>query len=147
MGRKSSEVPIAERKLIYKLHMEGKSYLKIANLVNRSKSAIQYVIKNIKTNGDVVNKQRKGGPRKLTTREEKAVIREIKKEPRISGPKLAAFVLRYFNKQVSAETCRRILRRENFHGKVARKKPFINKKNRMKRLQFAKQYIDKDFNF
>ena len=54
MGRKSSEVSIGERKVIYKLHIEGKYYLQIANLVNKSKSTIQYAIKNIKTNGDVI---------------------------------------------------------------------------------------------
>lgn len=147
MSRKNSEVPIAVRKLIYKSHIKGKSYLQIADFVDRSKSTVQYVIKNIITNGNVVNKLRKGGPRKLTTREEKAVIREIKKDPKLSAPKLASFVLKYFNKQVSAETCRRILHIENLHGGVARKKPFINKTNRMKRLEFAKKYIDNDFDF
>ena len=50
-------------------------------------------------------------------REERAVIKEISKNSTISGPELSAFVLKSFNKEVSAETCRRISRKKDFNGR------------------------------
>ena len=78
MSRKGNEVSLSE--LIYNWYIEGKSYLEISKLIKRSKSTVQYVIKNVKLSGDVLNRQRKGAPKKLILREERAAIKEIKKK-------------------------------------------------------------------
>ncbi|CAK9815645.1 Transposable element Tc1 transposase [Anthophora plagiata] len=75
--------------------------------------------------GNIANKLRSGRPKKLTPREEKTVLREVKKNPFISAPKLAAVVTRNFNKEVHAQLCRRILWNNNIHGRIPRKKPYI----------------------
>ena len=49
-----------------------------------------------------------------------------------------------FRKEVHRELYRRILRNNDFHGRVPRKKPYINAVNR---LTFAKTYINKDNSF
>lgn len=43
--------------------------------------------------------------------------------------------------------CRRILRENDFHGRIPRKKPFISKINKQKKLNFAKKYVNKDEDF
>ena len=52
-----------------------------------------------------------------------------------------------FHKEVHPKLCRRILRDNDFHGRVPRKKPYINAVNHKKRLTFAKTYINKDDSF
>lgn len=147
MSRKKSETTLEERRIIFKLHQKGKSYVEIAKIIGRSKSTIQFIIKRIKASDSLLNNERTGRPKILTVRERKTVIREVQKNPRISAPKLAIMCSAMFNKNVSVETCRRILRSENFHGRTPRKKPFINKINRIKRLPFAKEYINQSNTF
>ena len=69
-----------EREIIFRLHENGKSYNEIAGIVNRSKSTIHYIIKKSKNEGTLANKDRSGRPKKLTGREEKVIIRELKKK-------------------------------------------------------------------
>lgn len=47
-------------------------------------------------------------------------------------------------KEVHPETIRVILRKAKFHGRVARRKPFINKINKRKRREFAEEHVNKD---
>ncbi|GBM96008.1 Transposable element Tcb1 transposase [Araneus ventricosus] len=48
-----------------------------------------------------------------------------------------------FNKSTNPEAVRNILRKYNFHGRVARRKPFISKEHLRALLEFAKSYIKK----
>lgn len=47
-------------------------------------------------------------------------------------------------KKVTPQTIRNVLKRKGFHGRVARKKPYVNERNRRKRLKFAKEFISKE---
>ena len=147
MWPKESETSITDRKLIIKWHNEGKSYGEIAKLLGWSKSTVYYIVNKLKTTGILRNKVRSSQPKTLTKREENTVVREIKKNPRISGPKVATLVADSFKKQVHPELCRRILRENDFYGPIPQKKPFISKINKQKRLNFAKKYVNKDKNF
>lgn len=71
----------------------------------------------------------------------------MKQNPKLSAPKLASEMENMIGKSCSAETIRRILRNNDLHGRVARKKPFINKRNRDCRFKFAKEHIRKDSRF
>ncbi|GFS91970.1 transposable element Tc1 transposase [Trichonephila clavipes] len=50
-------------------------------------------------------------------------------------------------RSVSAETVQRVLRKAGYNGRVARKKPLIGKRNRVKRLKFTKEHILKPRQF
>ncbi|GFX25987.1 transposable element Tcb1 transposase [Trichonephila clavipes] len=65
----------------------------------------------------------------------------------ISCSKIAASTSNTLGRSVSAETVRRVLRKAGYNGRVARKKPLIGKKNRVKRLKFAKEHILKPQQF
>jgi transposase len=69
---------------------------------------------------------------------------EIKKDPRISAPKVATKLQEERDIIVHSENVQRVLRSEGYNGRIARRKPYINSKNRNKRLQFAKDYISKE---
>ncbi|GFU04227.1 transposable element Tc1 transposase [Trichonephila clavipes] len=61
--------------------------------------------------------------------------------------KIAASTSNTLGRSVSVETVRRVLRKAGYNGRVARKKPLIGKRNRVKRLKFAKEHILKPQQF
>ncbi|GFY47776.1 transposable element Tcb1 transposase [Trichonephila inaurata madagascariensis] len=86
-------------------------------------------------------------PHKLSDRDARAIVRKVKKNPKISAPKLADQIATASGKKVHPETLRRILRSGGYNGRVSRKKPFISSVNQQKRLDFASAHVDKDFDF
>ncbi|GFS54798.1 transposable element Tcb2 transposase [Trichonephila clavipes] len=78
---------------------------------------------------------------------ERIVIHQVKIDPKISAPKIAASTSNTLGRSVSAETVRRVLRKAGYNGRVARKKPLIGKRNRVKRLKFTKEHILKPQQF
>jgi len=96
MCAKTSEIPESKRKLMVKWRNDGKTYGEISKLLNINRSTIHYIIKKSKSEETVKNKYRSGRPKKLTEREERALIGEIKKNPKISATKLATIVKENF---------------------------------------------------
>ncbi|GFY38749.1 transposable element Tc1 transposase [Trichonephila inaurata madagascariensis] len=94
--------------------------------------------------GNVLNISRCGRPHKLSDR---AIVRKVKKNPKISAPKLADQIATASGKKVHPETVRRILRSGGYNGRVSSKKPFISSVNQQKRLDFASPHVEKDFDF
>ena len=48
---------------------------------------------------------------------------------------------------ISSQTVRRRTHETGLYGRVARKKPYVNKANRLKRLNYVKTYRDKEMSF
>ncbi|GFS94471.1 transposable element Tcb2 transposase [Trichonephila clavipes] len=71
----------------------------------------------------------------------------MKIDPKISAPKIAASTSNTLGRSGSAETVRRVLRKAGYNGRVARRKPLIGKRNRVKRLKFTKEHILKPQQF
>lgn len=91
-----------------------------------------------------LNNTNAGRPRKLTEAEERLVLCKITLNPRLSAPKITRDVSKEFKKDVNLETIRRILRRDGFNGRIARKKPLINERTRKSRLEYAREYYQKE---
>ncbi|GFX15301.1 transposable element Tc1 transposase [Trichonephila clavipes] len=138
------EMTIEERKLVIKLSNEGKSQRNIAKVVGRSVNCIQKILQKFKKTGMLTNNEGRGRRANIT---ERRVIHQVKIEPKISAPKSAASTSNTLGQSVSAETVRRVLRKVGCNGRVARKKPLIGKRNRVKRLKFAKEHILKPQQF
>ncbi|GFT05189.1 transposable element Tc1 transposase [Trichonephila clavipes] len=140
------ETTIEERKLVIKLSNEGKSQLNIAKVVGRSVNCIQKILQKFKT-GMLANNEGRGRKKIMNSITERRVIHQVKIDPKISAPKIAASTSNTLGRSVSAETARRVLRKAGYNGRVARKKPLIGKRNRVKRLKFAKEHILKPQQF
>lgn len=129
MPRNIRQSTLEERKIVIQQHLEGKSEREISKLVKKSKSTVHDIISRYKENGLIAHKQREPRSRKLSSRDESTVLREVKKNPFVSAPKLTAMVKEASGTEVNPETIRKLLRKNNFHGRVARKKPLISTKN------------------
>lgn len=141
------QTTIEERQIVIRNFQSGKSYREIAKIIGRSASTVQYIVKRYQNENRISNASRKAPNKKFNAYDERWIVRKIKENPKISAPKLTNEVETYLGKSVNPETIRRILRKHNFHGRTARNKPLINEKNRRKRLDFAREYIYKDFDF
>ncbi|XP_055377130.1 uncharacterized protein LOC129609224 [Condylostylus longicornis] len=140
----NKETSIEFRELIIKYHLEGFSLNEIAKIIKRSKSTVQYIVQNFKKTGSVNYNKKSGGPRKLNEREERHILHEIKKNPKMSGTTIAKRVSQTYKKDVSNRTIQRLLNRNGFHAYTPRKKPLISDNNKKKRLEFAKSHNNSD---
>lgn len=141
------ELSIEEREIIINCHKQGKSYNDISEIVGRSKSTVQKVVNRYENEGRVKNKPRSGRPGKLSAKEKRAIVSIIKKNPFERATKIALDLEHSFQKKVCAETVRRTIKKAGYHSRVARKKPLVNERNRKKRLEFAKMYVNKETSF
>ncbi|GFQ86219.1 HTH_Tnp_Tc3_2 domain-containing protein [Trichonephila clavata] len=119
------ETMIEEIKLAIKLSNEGKSLRNIAKVVGRSVNCIQQILQKFKKTGMLANTEGRGRNKIMNSITERRVIHQVKIDPKISAPKIAASTSNTLGRSVSAETVRRVLRKAGYNGRVARKKPLI----------------------
>lgn len=147
MSSKRVQTSIEVRELIIKHYQIGMSVREIGDAVQRSHSTVHDIIKRFKTSNSVENKTKSGQPKKFTPSDERWIVNQIKKNPKLSAPKLTNLVSESLQISVNPETVRNVLRKHNFHGRVAFKKPFVNDVNRKKRLKFAFEHRNHDFSY
>ncbi|GFW63563.1 transposable element Tc1 transposase [Trichonephila clavipes] len=105
------------------------------------------MLQKFKKTGMLANNEGRGRRKIMNSITERRVIHQVKIDPKISAPKIAASTSNTLGRSVSAETVRRVLRKAGYNGRVARKKPLIGKRNRVKRLKFTKEHILKPQQF
>lgn len=96
-----------------------------------------------KTFGSVVDRPGRGGRRKTDARMDAKIIREVKKNPKVTVRE----IMETLQPSVSERTIRRRLVEYGLKSKFARKRPYISKANKAKRLKFAQKYADKPLEF
>ena len=103
-------------------------------------STVRYTIKRWEERRTLKDGNKSGRPRKLTKREEKAVVRDVRSNRRLSSAELSGRIETSFNKKLSPSTVRYYLRRNELYGRAARLKPFISDRNRRVRVQWARDH-------
>lgn len=68
--------------LILKLSNENKSYGKISEILRKTPATVKIILKNDSLHGNVLNKTRCGRSRKLTVRDERIIMKKVKKKIR-----------------------------------------------------------------
>lgn len=140
---KTREISIEIRKLMIEKRKKGESYNKIAKYFNVSKNGVFSICKRYEQTGLVTDAHRSGAPRATSKHQDSLIIREIRKNPFISAPEIK----NQLNLSVSTETIKRRLKDRGVHSRVARRKPLLSKQNKVKRLNFAKKYVNMPISF
>lgn len=135
------------RELIVRDHNQGLSLRKIAKKFNKSHSTVQYVLKRYRDLESLEDRRKTGRPRKLESHHRRCIIAQINENPQTSATSLASGIHRDYGIKVHPETVRNVLRTAGFRGRTARRKPFISKVNKKKRLLFAKEFVNKPESF
>lgn len=147
MGRQRGQTSVEVRKLIIQHYENNKSLREISEIVDRSRSTVQYIIKRYKFDKSVENKSKVANNKIFSVSDEQYIVRQVKKDPFLSAPKLASIAEKDLGKKCCPQTIRNILERDGFNGRRARHKPLINKRNQKARLRFANEHESKDFSF
>lgn len=115
---------------------QGASISEIARELNFSRTAIRNAIQRYEETGSFERKPNPGRPKKFTGRDVRALKHHVLNNRRETLSEIMV------NIPVNAgiNTFRKELKHLNLNSRIARKKPFINDKQRLKRLNFAKEH-------
>lgn len=142
MGR-GKEISSDVKQIVIMHSAKGKSIREIGELMNLKKSTVGDIVKRFTVGGRFDVLPRSGRPRIVTEHEKRRIVRKIKANPKLSAPKLTSEYCRETGKTVHPDTIRNVLKSEGYNGRVARRKPFVNKINRKKRIYWAREYVSK----
>ena len=140
MGRSKHILP-AQRAQIALLRNQGRSIREVAGLMNISRNAVFNAIRHTAIYGTPENIQRVPRQRKTTQREDRIILRLSEADRRKTAVAIHKEVSRKHAFRISVRTIRNRLREFELNGRVARKKPFVSKRNRKNRIQFAQEHL------
>ena len=109
----------------------------ITNIINIPKSTVY----DIKERGVGVSKPRSGCPRKLSSQDMRQIIRYIRTSKQTWRVTLKC-LKRVFQLQVHKNTIYNALTNAGYHYRIARRRPYLNKRDQKRRLKFAKEHKD-----
>lgn len=128
------------------MNKQNLSQRQISEVTGIPRSTVQSVLKRYQQ-GNILNKRRIGRPKILNHCEERYLVICAKAHPDKSAREILFSIATFSGKYLSVEMVRRTLRNNGYNRHVARKKPWIGEKNREKKLEFAKHYVNEDENF
>ena len=117
---------------------EGRTVRYIAGKIGWGKTAVAKFIKKYRETGEAHRKKGSGRPRKTSKRTDRAIVRMMLPNRRISTRE----IIQDLGLDVTQRTVRRRLNDKGYKGIFERKKNFVNLKNRRKRVAWAKSHKD-----
>ena len=136
------------RSLVIEHFFNGDSYAMIAKKVLIPRPTVQSIIKKYKRTKCILNLSDRGRKTKnYTTSVDRIIQRKIKLDRRKSAPTVKAEIEKELGVIVHENTIRNRLRIIGLYGRVARKKPCVNKINRGKRIACAKMMMEKPYDY
>ncbi|CAF3239743.1 unnamed protein product [Rotaria socialis] len=135
------------RELVIKHHLNGDSIRTIVKKVDLSHSTIHSIIKKWNDTGSVMNRLGRGRKRHTTSRVDRIIHRTIISNRRKAAPDVAIDLKRDHNISITAQTVRNRMHEVGYRGCIARKKPFIKKLNKRKRVCWAREHFPKPKEF
>ncbi len=122
---------------------KGKHSLRdIEKILNHPKSTVHNIIDNYKKQNLTTAMSRSGRPKLLTERNTRQLTKIVKNNRNNTLDEITEELNSSLNLSVSKRTVQRTLHQEGYHGRVAKKKPFISEKNRKKRLGWCRMRIN-----
>ncbi|KAK3523030.1 hypothetical protein QTP86_011327 [Hemibagrus guttatus] len=127
-------------------HKSGKGYKTISKCFEVPVATVQSIIKKYKTFRTVKNLRGRGRKPKLTPVLARRIVRELKKNPRITA-KAILMNLGSAGGNISRQTVQRTLHTAGFHGRTTRRTPLLQIRYTKARLAFANAHLDKEEDF
>ena len=148
MIRKRKEHSNNFRSLVIKHFQNGDSQRKTPTKTLLPREMVLDIVnkyKRTKCIGNLFDRGRK--EKTTTTTTDRTIQRILKKDRRTSPEKVAVEIKKQLDISLSAQSVRNRAHAIGMFGRVARKKPYINKVNRRKCFKFAKEMLEKPLNF
>lgn len=116
----------------------GKSIVWIARKLGRGRATISVFLKNYRATGKTKRASGSGSPRKTTKREDRAIVRLMRTDRGITAQE----IINQLGLNISQETVRRRLHKFGYASYFKKRTPFINQRNRGRRIQWAKDHMN-----
>ncbi len=137
---RSKELPEELRDRIVARHRSGQGYKKISAALKVPKSTVASIILKWKTFGRTRTLPRADRPAKLSYRGRRALVREVKKNPKITVAELQRCI-REMGESCRKSTITAALRQSGLYGRVARRNPLLSARHMKARMEFAKKHL------
>ena len=119
---------------------QGVSQRQIAAQLHCSHTAVQKVVRKYRSTGSVEDLPKSGRPQVLTAREKRIAVNLSKKDRFRPATSIRDDLETNYGTSVSVATIKRTLVNAGMHGRIARRKPYLSRVNRKRRLRFALQH-------
>ncbi len=139
---RSKELPEELRDRIVARHRSGQGYKKNSAALKVPKSTVASIILKWKTFGTTRTLPRAGRPAKLSYRGRRALVREVKKNPKITVAELQRCI-REMGKSCRKSTITAALHQSGLYGRVARRKPLLSTRHMKARMEDSKMVTNK----
>ncbi len=139
---RSKELPEELRDRIVARHRSGQGYKKHSAALKVPKSTVASIILKWKTFGTTRTLSRAGRPAKLSYRGRRALVREVKKNPKITVAELQRCI-REMGESCRKSTITAALHQSGLYGRVARRKPLLSARHMKKHLKDSKMVTNK----
>ena len=135
---KTHEWSQIERGKVLELRVDSNNSLQdIINIINIPKSTVR----DINQRGTGISKPHPGCPKKLSSRDVRQIIRYIRTNKSTRRITLTC-LKKLFLFHIHENTIRNALQKAGYYRRVARRRSYLNKRDRKRRLKFAKEYKD-----
>ena len=105
------------------------------------KSTVYNIINLYKNTGNIKLSTRSGRPKLLNDRDKRHLLRLVKKDRKSTINILQNEFLQSISINASTRTLQRYLHEEGFYARVGKRKPFVSKKNKKIRFEWAKERL------
>ncbi|GMS88386.1 hypothetical protein PENTCL1PPCAC_10561, partial [Pristionchus entomophagus] len=131
------------RTVIVAMRSKGLSVRQISNLTNMPTSSVHLILQLFGKTGTTEIEKRSGRPAKLSDREKRHLKVESIKDPRLPATELAIDLNKNRpNDPVCSKTVQRVLVAAGLPGRRPAYTSYINRRNRRKRLEFAREHLN-----
>lgn len=131
---------IDARNAVVKAKQSGKTDREVAEQFGVSHTTVGRIYRKFLHSNSVERKPGSGRTRKSTEREDRAMIRVVKNDPRKTAVDVTRYAAEQLQLKLSSRTVRRRLCEANLFAHRPAKKPLISTKNRKARLSFARRF-------
>ena len=147
MAPKKKEYSFDLRETVIKHFLNSDSEHDIAGKMIIPRNLVHYIITKYKKTKCIENIIGRGRKRKTSMRLDRIIQRKVKVDRQKSASSVRIDIESELGITISEQTVRRRLHEIGLKGRVTRKKSYVNKVNRGKRLQYAKTYREKPLGY
>lgn len=125
MAKRGKNKDISTRSLVIFHREKGKTLSQIAEILNLKVSTVHDICRRYFKENSIKDKQRSGRPKKISSCDEKFLLREIKQNPKLTSTELVSKLKDFSGKDVNSSTIRKKLINNGLVSRVTRRNPFL----------------------
>lgn len=135
-------IPECIKELVVKARHRGETNADITKWLEVPERTIRNIMHKWETERTLKRKRGSGRPRITTRGQARLLVRQVRKDPFMTAVQLAQYASDHLGVNMTDRTARNILIQGGLRARTPVKKPWISKKNRARRLKFAKEHLD-----